>query len=51
MLVYVASLVLSLLVHGPWRDPEGFNFPQSKLFADSALLPTCCRRRGSTSAS
>jgi ABC-type uncharacterized transport system permease subunit len=39
MLVYVASLVLSLLVHGAWRDPEGFNFPQSKMFTDSALLP------------
>ncbi|HZI83131.1 MAG TPA: ABC transporter permease, partial [Casimicrobiaceae bacterium] len=24
---------------GPWRDPEGFNFPQSKMFADVALLP------------
>lgn len=39
MLVYVAALALSLLVHGPWRDPEGFNFPQSKMFADVALLP------------
>jgi len=39
MLVYVAQLTLSLLVHGPWRDPEGFNFPQSKMFADAALLP------------
>jgi len=39
MLVYVASLTLSYLVHGPWRDPEGFNFPQSKMFADVALLP------------
>ena len=39
MLVYVAAFVLSLLVHGPWRDPEGFNFPQSKLFGDAALLP------------
>ena len=39
MLVYVAALALSLLVHGPWRDPEGFNFPQSKAFADAALLP------------
>lgn len=39
MLVYVATLTLSLLVHGPWRDPEGFNFPQSKMFADTALLP------------
>jgi len=39
MLVYVAKLVLSYLVHGPWRDPEGFNFPQSKMFTDAALLP------------
>ena len=43
MLVYVAALLLSLARHGPWRDPEGFNFPQSKLFADSALLPILCR--------
>jgi simple sugar transport system permease protein len=40
MLVYVAGLVLSLLVHGAWRDPEGFNFPQSRMFHESALLPT-----------
>ena len=40
MLVYVANLVLSLLVHGPWRDPEGYNFPQSRLFTEAALLPT-----------
>jgi simple sugar transport system permease protein len=39
MLVYIATLLLSWLVHGPWRDPEGYNFPQSRLFADSALLP------------
>ena len=26
-------------MHGPWRDPDGFNFPQSKLFHDAALLP------------
>jgi simple sugar transport system permease protein len=39
MLVYVASLFLSWLVHGPWRDPEGYNFPQSRLFGVAALLP------------
>ena len=39
MLVYVAAYLLSLLVHGPWRDPEGFNFPQSKMFSAGALLP------------
>jgi simple sugar transport system permease protein len=39
MLVYVATLLLSWLVHGPWGDPEGFNFPQSKMFGASAMLP------------
>jgi len=39
MLVYVASLLLSWLVHGPWRDPEGYNFPQSKMFDANAMLP------------
>jgi simple sugar transport system permease protein len=39
MLVYVAYLYLSYLVHGPLRDPAGFNFPQSKMFSDSATLP------------
>src|ERR1700694_286995 len=27
MLVYVADLVLDYLVRGPWRDPQGYNFP------------------------
>ena len=39
MLVYVAQLGVSWLVHGPWKDPEGFNFPQTKMFAESAILP------------
>src|SRR5207253_5094863 len=39
MLVYVANLFLSWLVHGPWRDPDGLNFPQTKQFTDSALYP------------
>jgi simple sugar transport system permease protein len=26
-------------VHGPWKDPAGFNFPQTRMFGDSALLP------------
>jgi simple sugar transport system permease protein len=39
MLVYVAYLFLGYLVHGPLRDPEGFNFPQSRMFQDAALLP------------
>jgi simple sugar transport system permease protein len=39
MLTYVATLFLSTLVYGPWKDPMGFNFPQSELFGESAVLP------------
>lgn len=39
MLVYVANLALSWLIHGPWRDPNGYGFPQSLVFGDSAMLP------------
>ena len=39
MLTYVATLFLSTLVYGPLKDPMGFNFPQSRMFGDSALLP------------
>lgn len=39
MLVYVAQLLLSWLVHGPLMDPDGFGFPQSRLFSDGFLLP------------
>jgi ABC-type uncharacterized transport system permease subunit len=40
MLVYVAQLLLSYLVHGALRDPDGFGFPQSRLFSDGFILPT-----------
>jgi general nucleoside transport system permease protein len=39
MLVYVAQLLLSYLVHGPWRDPAGYNFPQSPAFSPAATVP------------
>ncbi|HTT09374.1 MAG TPA: ABC transporter permease [Burkholderiaceae bacterium] len=39
MLVYIANLLVSWLVFGPWKDPEGFNFPQTKMFDESAILP------------
>ena len=39
MLTYVAMLLLSVMVHGPLRDPDGFNFPESRLFHDAATLP------------
>src|SRR3712207_4396669 len=38
MLVYVAQLILDYLTRGPWRDPKGFNFPQSVTFGPSATL-------------
>ena len=40
MLVYVAQLLLDWLVRGPWRDPEGYNFPKTVAFEDWQLLPT-----------
>ncbi|MET0283733.1 MAG: ABC transporter permease [Polyangiales bacterium] len=40
MLVYVAELFLGYLVYGPWKDPDGFNFPQTISFASGAGLPT-----------
>jgi general nucleoside transport system permease protein len=39
MLTYVATLFLSYLVTGPWRDPDGYNFPQSRTFSDAGLMP------------
>lgn len=39
MLTYIAALLLSMLVHGPLRDPDGFNFPESRLFHAAATLP------------
>ena len=40
MLVYVAQLILDWLVRGPWRDPNGFNFPESVALEGIQLLPT-----------
>ncbi len=39
MLVYVADMVLGYLVYGPWKDPAGYNFPQSKTFEAVAQIP------------
>jgi general nucleoside transport system permease protein len=39
MLVYVAELLVSWVVFGPWKDPQGFNFPQTQMFESTALLP------------
>jgi ABC-type uncharacterized transport system permease subunit len=39
MLVYIAQLYLDWLARGPWRDPQGYNFPQSRAFVPEAVLP------------
>lgn len=39
MLVYVAEMVLSYLVYGPWKDPNGYNFPQTITFLQQTRLP------------
>ena len=38
MLTYVATFLLSYMVNGPFRDPEGMNFPQSVMFDENALF-------------
>ncbi|NDY90028.1 ABC transporter permease [Ideonella livida] len=39
MLVYVADQVLGYLVYGPWKDPNGYNFPQTITFAAATKVP------------
>ncbi|PPJ46652.1 ABC transporter permease [Rhizobium sp. KAs_5_22] len=39
MLVYIAQLFLDWLVRGLWRDPAGYNFPQSRSFVTEGVLP------------
>lgn len=39
MLTYVAVQILYFLVRGPWKDPDGFNFPQTRMFTAEQALP------------
>jgi len=39
MLVYVAVQVLGYLVYGPWKDPAGYNFPQTRTFEAVTQVP------------
>ena len=39
MLVYVAEQLLGWLVYGPWKDPNGYNFPQSITFLAVTKIP------------
>ena len=40
MLVYIADLGMDYLVRGPWRDPQGLNFPTTAAFDPAASVPT-----------
>jgi simple sugar transport system permease protein len=46
MLVYVAQLFLDWLVRGPWRNPGGFNFPETRNFHSYAVLPEIASASG-----
>lgn len=37
---YVAILLVHFVVFGPWKDPEGVNYPQTAPFVDAAVLPS-----------
>ena len=39
MLVYVAVQLLGFMVDGPWKDPLGYNFPQTKNFEPITRIP------------
>ena len=39
MLVYVAVQLLNYLVYGPWKDPLGYNFPQTRTFEAVTQMP------------
>lgn len=39
MFAYITQYILVWLVTGPWRDPQGFGFPQTAMFSDNALSP------------
>ena len=39
MMVYVAVQVLGYLVYGPWKDPKGYNFPQTQTFEAATRIP------------
>lgn len=39
MLSSIAFQLLYFLLLGPWKDPMGFNFPQSVMFQTEALFP------------
>jgi general nucleoside transport system permease protein len=39
LLNYVAPLIVSYFIFGPWRSPESSSYPESPAFPDAARLP------------
>lgn len=39
MLNYVALLAMNYFVFGPWKDPNGMNFPGTAIFTEAQSLP------------
>jgi simple sugar transport system permease protein len=45
LLNYIAPLIVSFFIFGPWRSPESSSYPQSPAFVDAARLPTLFHSR------
>ena len=45
LLNYIAPLIVSFFIFGPWRSPESSSYPQSPAFVDAARLPTLFHTR------
>jgi simple sugar transport system permease protein len=39
MMNYVSFPLMNYLLYGPWKSPEGFNFPVTNRFTENAILP------------
>jgi len=39
LLNYIAPLIVSFFIFGPWRSPESSSYPQSPAFVEAARLP------------
>jgi ABC-type uncharacterized transport system permease subunit len=40
MLTYASVQLIYYLIRAPWKDPMGMGFPQTRMFAEAARLPT-----------
>jgi simple sugar transport system permease protein len=45
LLNYIAPMIVSFFIFGPWRDPQSSSYPQSPAFADAARLPSFMQTR------